>query len=357
MQLMAFMPELPVKDYQNIGMFDDDVVRYPDRCVMTLRDGFLFGDRLECKVRTNRGKLHGQQPQVHIPGVGLVQVRICASDIVLVPGMHKIPIHTRAVLPWGRKPTEQKHFVPDTIHQVTFDFPAILLAAEKSSKGALKTVGDPEPEEDGPDEGDGDSPKKKKKGWFGGGSTDKKKKKKQTAPATTPGGDDDPMKKHGEYYERNVYTQRFKIDPFMLSAGDLEDPDAVKEEEPTAVESSLLACNCLAGGGVDDDEEDQPSSDEEDSDDEEAEEAPVEGESEEDAEKRKKEQEAKAAAKKAKKEAKKKKKTKKKKKKTKLSEEEIEELKKQKKIERIKREAEKSKAYLESDAGTDGVQG
>lgn len=105
---MAFVPEVVVKDFQNISQFDDDVVRYPDRAIMTLRDGFLFGDRLEVKVRTVHGKLHGQQPIVHIPGLGRVRVRICASDIVLTRGLHNIPIHTRAVMPWDKKPLEVK---------------------------------------------------------------------------------------------------------------------------------------------------------------------------------------------------------------------------------------------------------
>merc|ERR1719271_1136414 len=164
MQLMAFVAEVPVKDFQNISQFDDDVCRYPDRAIMTMRDGYLFGDRLEVKVRTFHGKLHGQQPIVHIPGLGRVRVRICASDIILVPGLHNIPVHARGVLPWDKKPLEVKQYCPETIHELTFAFPAILLPQDKTRR--IKTKDEKKKEHEEKEAAEAASKKVKRKGSF-----------------------------------------------------------------------------------------------------------------------------------------------------------------------------------------------
>ena len=50
-----------------------------------------------------------------------------ASNQVLVSGLHGIDTLALGVLPWGDNPIEARELVPETLNEIAFDFPAILL--------------------------------------------------------------------------------------------------------------------------------------------------------------------------------------------------------------------------------------
>ena len=184
-QIMAFAPKPVRKVWTDLSLFSHELDHYKGCIVMTLQPGELRGERIECKIDTARGMLHGQEHTVHVPGVGDVNTTILATNEVTVPGIHGQNLKALGVLPWGARAVARKTLIPDVIGEVTFDFPAIMLpkATEiismkfsKSSSGGAK--------------GDADTTAR----TLGAG----KGKKKVSA---------------GKYLERETFTEVFQVMP------------------------------------------------------------------------------------------------------------------------------------------------
>ena len=116
---MAFAPKPVIKDFTDLSLFVHELEPYRDCIVMTLRPGQLKGERIECKMETSRGELHGQVHLVHVPGVGDTKTTLLATNEVTVPGIHGHKLRALGVLGWSRNAVEKKTLIPTGIGEVS----------------------------------------------------------------------------------------------------------------------------------------------------------------------------------------------------------------------------------------------
>ena len=62
-----------------------------------------------------------------MPGIGDLTAVVIATNNVTVPALHGLDCLALGVLPWGDDPVGNVELVPNTINEISFDFPAISL--------------------------------------------------------------------------------------------------------------------------------------------------------------------------------------------------------------------------------------
>jgi len=138
-QVMAFAPRTVVKDFQNLKLFEHELQPYKAAAVLTLKEGKGFGsERVAVKLLLSKGIAHGQTSFVHVAGVGDLECSLLCTNHVAMPGLHKVDCLTLGVLPWGEKPLNTLELVPESLSEVSFDYPALLLPKVAEVVGASK---------------------------------------------------------------------------------------------------------------------------------------------------------------------------------------------------------------------------